>query len=126
MSKNIFQIELIFLSLLALFNCCSSSNENKINSDSEKILILTKDNIPLLQGAWGVDTNLTANFGIFPDSIYYPDPNLWYKYSINADTLIIYSNDISEDKILVTKLTKDSLVLKYLLINEVVSYSRRK
>jgi hypothetical protein len=126
MMKIILRIILINLSLLVFCNGCSSFNENKTNSDVEKILILTKSNISLLQGAWGIDPNLNANFGIYTDSIYYPDPDLWYKYSINADTLIIYSEINIEDKILVTKISKDSLVLKYLQVNEVVRYSRRK
>jgi hypothetical protein len=101
-------------------------NENEPKSDTGSNLILTKSNAALLQGAWGIDTNLNAIFGIYADSIYYPDPNSWFNYSINADTLIIYSGNKIEDKVLVTKITTDSLVLNYLRVNEVVRYSKRK
>jgi hypothetical protein len=122
-----FSISMIVLfPLLILCYCCNSSFEKKIKSTSENNLILTKSNISLLQGAWGLDTNLNASFGIYRDSIYYPDPNLWYKYSISADTLIIYSDQNIEDEILVIKITTDSLILKYLRENEVMRYSKRK
>ena len=80
----------------------------------------------MLKGAWGTDTNLNASFGIYSDSIYYPDPDLWYKYSINGDTIILYDGNNIENKMLVVSLTKDTLILKYLLVNEDIKYSKRK
>jgi len=124
--KNSLTLKLSVLVLLALCNSCNTLNENGIKSGPGTNLILTKSNISLLQGAWGTDTNLNATFGIYSDSIYYPDPNLWYKYSISADTLITYSGKNIEDKMLVTKITNDSLILKYLRVNEVMRYSKRK
>jgi len=116
----------ILVPLIALFIGCNTSNENNIKSNSGQNFIITKDNISFLQGAWGIDTNFNASFGIYSDSIYYPDPNLWYRFSIKGDTLITYSGKTIEDKMIVLNISKDSLTLKYLQVNEVIKYYKRK
>ena len=66
-----------------------------------------------IKGAWGNDKNGNAYFGIYDDSIYYPDPDLWYKYELISDTIIIYKEENMIEKIIILKLTNDSLVLFY-------------
>jgi len=65
-------------------------------------------------GAWGDDEIGNAQFDFYSDSIYYPDPNLWYKYNLNADTLIITKEDSYKEKIVINKISSDSMTLNYL------------
>ena len=79
-----------------------------------------------LLGAWGGDS-ITENayFAFFKDSIYYPDPNLTYKYIVKHDTLIIFTEENTQEKIIIRKISKDSLSLDYLDINQLETYKKR-
>lgn len=79
-----------------------------------------------LIGAYGGDEETeNAYFGIFEDSIYYPDPNLWIKYELKKDTIITTEDDYVE-KWLVLKLTTDSLVYFNFSYDMKVPLNRRK
>jgi len=68
---------IIILSSVLIF--CSFNQQNE-----EKELKITTSN---LIGAFGGDEETeNAYFGIYEDSIYYPDPNIWVKYELIGDT----------------------------------------
>ena len=76
--------------------------------------------------AWGNDAIGNAFFAFYEDSVYYPDPNLWYRYDIVGDTIRIFQEQNYIEKLLIKKLDKDSLVIEYLDLDLVKSYERRK
>ncbi|MFB6342774.1 hypothetical protein ACE1ET_13680 [Saccharicrinis sp. FJH62] len=76
---------------------------------------ISKEN---LFGAYGGDEETeNAYFGIYEDSIYYPDPDIWAKYELKGDTIVIINSDNSIEKLLILKLTTDSLIVNYLNYN---------
>lgn len=78
----------------------------------EERVKITKQN---LMGAYGGDEETeNAYFGIYKDSIYYPDSNIWVKYQLKGDTIVITNYDDSIEKLLILKLTTDSLVVNNL------------
>nr|WP_319401674.1 hypothetical protein [uncultured Carboxylicivirga sp.] len=71
-----------------------------------------KINIENLKGAYGGDVEIeNAYFGIYEDSIYYPDSDIWVKYQLKKDTIITTNSENYIEKFLILKLTSDSLVL---------------
>jgi hypothetical protein len=78
-------------------------------------------------GAWGDEVSTgNADFGVYKDSIYYPDPNIWYKYSLSNDTIILYRENGVIEKVLIKSVTNDSMILEYLDYQIYGSYRRRK
>lgn len=74
-----------------------------------KKLPINKNN---LIGAYGGDEETeNAYFGIFQDSIYYPDSDIWEQYELKGDTIIITNLDNKKEKNLILKLSTDSLVI---------------
>ena len=86
---------------------------DSINTTSVLINKKLKESEITIKGAWGNDENGNAYFGIYDDSIYYPDPDLWYKYELISDTIVIYKEENTIEKIQILKLSSDSLVLFY-------------
>lgn len=90
----------------------------------EKRLKITISN---LIGAFGGDEETeNAYFGIYEDSIYYPDSNIWVKYVLKDDTIISTDNDNFIEKFLIIKLTTDSLVVNNLNYDVEIHLNRRK
>ena len=75
--------------------------------------------------AWGNDELGNAYFAFYKDSIYYPDPNLWYKYDIAGDTIRIFKEENYIEKLLIKQLDQDSLIVEYLDYEVIESYERR-
>ena len=74
-----------------------------------KKLTINKNN---LIGAYGGDEETeNAYFGIFQDSIYYPDSDIWEQYELKGDTIIITNLENKKEKNLILKLSTDSLVI---------------
>ncbi len=86
---------------------------------------LEKDSYSSIIGAWGEDDIGNAEFAFYKDSLYYPDPNIWCRYKIVNDTILLQGNDGWIEKILILKVTKDSLRLNFLNYDEIDSYARR-
>ena len=117
-----------------LLNSCFIKSEQTSTNHIEKISVIERDlksveiedkNNSLL-GAWGNDELGNAVFAFYSDSIYYPDPNLTYKYDLNQDTLTIYKEDNNLERIKILKMTMDSLILNYLDYEIEVLYKKRK
>ena len=90
---------LIFSSFLYLF------------SQNAKEIFLSKT-IENLNGAYGGDEESeNAYFAIYTDSVYYPDSDNWVKLKLNHDTIFLTDNKECVEKLLIRKLTKDSLIL---------------
>lgn len=65
-----------------------------------------------LIGAYGGDEEAeNAYFGIYTDSVYYPDSDNWVELKLNHDTIFLTDNEDYVEKLLIRKLTKDSLIL---------------
>ena len=93
------------------------------NQKKEDDLKITKAN---LIGAYGGDEETeNAYFGIFEDSIYYPDSDVRAKYELKGDTIILTDSDNSIEKLLILKLTTDSLVLNNLQFDFILHLNRR-
>jgi len=103
-----------------------SSCNNSINESNAKKHITIENSSDVLDGIWGSNEKSNADFGIYGDSIYYVDPNLWYKISYSQDTLKIFQEDKFIEKILVQRVDKDSLILKYLDMDIIMRYKKRK
>jgi hypothetical protein len=114
---------LIFLTyLLIIISSCRNSNENNPLVKSHQIY-----KVEDILGAWGDDYSTgNADFGVYHDSIYYPDPNLWYKYTLKKDTIFLFRENNIVEKILIKSITKDSMTLEYLNYNVNGSYRRRQ
>ncbi len=124
MQINILSITLLIFTMISYGLCTTKDSKNirpnektyrvdsiNINTNQkEKEFKKTEINI---KGIWGHDENENAYFGIYDDSIYYPDPDLWYKYELNFDTLIIHKEDNNVEKIKIMQQTNDSLILYY-------------
>ena len=144
MNTKLFRITgLIFV--LAFFGCNSPKTEKSdIQQESEIISETDKPEIEQasdssmetekqidiernvsIQDAWGNDAIGNAFFAFYEDSVYYPDPNLWYQYDILGDTIRIFHDDNYIEKLLIKKLDKDSLVVEYLQLEMERSYHRR-
>ena len=91
-----------FLTIMILSSFCQKKEEK---------LKITKEN---LIGVYGNDETENAYFGIYEDSIYYPDPDIWAKYELKGDTIVITDYNNSIEKLLILKLTTDSLVVNIL------------
>lgn len=90
------------LILVLLF--CSFPQDKK-----EEHLNITIEN---LIGAYGGDEETeNAYFGIYKDSVYYPDSNLWSKLKLKGDTIILTDESNYVEKLLILKLTTDSLIV---------------
>jgi len=76
--------------------------------------------------AWGNDDNGNAIFAIYDDSIYYPDPNNWYKYELHNDTILIFQEDDYIEKLIVKNVDSDSMTLENLNYEMTFTYERRK
>lgn len=87
--------------------------------------LITNRNLRII-GAWGTDEIGNARFAFYSDSIYYPDPHISYKYEINYDTILIHRGDNFVQKMLILKLTPDSLFLSYPEYGLIDSLNRRK
>lgn len=93
------------------------------NQKKEETLKVTKTN---LIGAYGGDeVTENAYFGIFKDSIYYPDSDIWAKYELKGDTIILTESDNSVEKLLILKFTTDSLVMNNLQFDIILHLNRR-
>jgi hypothetical protein len=111
--------------LIVLFLILSSCN-NSINKSNAKKHITIGNTSNALDGVWSSNEKSNADFGIYGDSIFYVDPNLWYKISYIQDTLKIYKEDKYIERILVQRVDKDSLILKYIDIDIILRYKKRK
>jgi hypothetical protein len=118
-------IVLSWIIIQILFISCQNKTANKLSSNV-KIAVSVDSVINSLEGAWGVDSNRVANFAIYGDSIYYPDPNLKYKFSLIKDTLIINTGNGERQKIVISYLTNDSLILYYPNAERKIIYYKRK
>lgn len=76
--------------------------------------------------AWGNDELGNAYFAFYKDSIYYPDPNHWYRYDIVGDTIRIFKEENNIERLLIKQLDQDSLIVEYLDYEVIESYVRRK
>ncbi len=120
------QLILLFALILLLQISCNNPKPETYNKSNKEVTNKIEDSTNILiQGSWGSDENDNANFGIYKDSIYYPDPDTWLKISILNDTLFIHEDESNVEKALIMKLDEDSLLLNYLTINVVVGYARR-
>ncbi|MFB6340202.1 hypothetical protein ACE1ET_00690 [Saccharicrinis sp. FJH62] len=117
-SRLVKQVKIIFLigCIAIIFLAFDQNNETRLNTSKENLF-----------GAFGGDEETeNAYFGIFEDSIYYPDPDIWNKYELSGDTIIITTNENYVDKLLILKLTTDSLVVMDLRISLELHLNRRK
>lgn len=85
-----------------------------------------KESKSAIIGAWGEDDIGNAEFAFYNDSLYYPDPDTWYKYKIANDTIFIKRDSDWTEKVLIMRLTEDSLALKYLDYDKIRVYAKRK
>ena len=93
------------------------------NQKKEEVLKVTKTN---LIGAYGGDEETeNAYFGIFEDSVYYPDSDIWAKYELKGDTIILTEDDDSIEKLLILKFTTDSLIMNNLQLDIILHLNRR-
>lgn len=90
----------------------------------EETLKVTKTN--LIGSYGGNEETENAYFGIFKDSIYYPDSDIWAKYELKGDTIILTESDNSIEKLLILKFTTDSLVMNNLQFDLILHLNRRK
>ena len=79
-----------------------------------------------LLGSWGNDDLGNAIFAFYTDSIYYPDANLRYKYSINSDTILIEKEDKYIEKIRLLDINDEALKLEYIDYEIIETYDKRK
>jgi hypothetical protein len=94
-----------------------------IQQKEEKLKITIEN----LVGAYGGDEETeNAYWGIYEDSIYYPDSDIWAKYRLKGDTIVITNNDNSVEKLLILKLTTDSLIVNNLNYDIENHLNRRK
>jgi hypothetical protein len=110
----------LLVAIPSLYSCLVKNNSISKNSLSTQI----ENN--LLKGAWGNNISGNADFAFYCDSIYYPDPNISYKYTIVKDTITIFVEDNKVLKILILKNTIDSLILNYQDPNIIMRYGKRK
>jgi hypothetical protein len=109
---------IILILPIILLSACGQSNQKNLNNQDYKI--------EEILGAWGDDASTgNADFDIYHDSIYYPDPNLWYKYSLNHDTILLFRENNVIEKVLIKNITKDSMTLEYLDYQIIGTYRRR-
>jgi len=111
-------ILLIITTLFIVVSCDQSTKTKK-----EKIKKINKEDII---DAWGNDENENAVFAIYDDSIYYPDPNNWYRYELHDDTILIFEEDNYIMKMVVKRVDSDSLTLENLNYGITHTYERRK
>ena len=117
--RGVFVVVVLFI--FQVFISCQNSNDK-----SYKETRLTSQRDVILEGTWGSDNNGNAQFAFYGDSIYYPDPNTMYKFTVKKDTLLIFREEKWIEKVLILSYTSDSLILKYLLGNEIISYEKRE
>ena len=79
-----------------------------------------------IQGAWGNDELGNALFAFYPDSIYYPDDNLRYKYSIKNDTIMIQLEDNLVEKIKIIEISDGTLKLNYIEYDKILIVDKRE
>lgn len=92
-----------------------NDKRHSINSKLEKLI-----------GVWGEDEIGNAQFAFYVDSIYYPDPNLWCKYKVVNDTILIQRDNNWIEKVLILSVNEDSLKLNYLDYDDIEIYEKRK
>ncbi|NOU45431.1 MAG: hypothetical protein HOO86_00025 [Bacteroidales bacterium] len=105
--------------LFSILILCSFNQQKE-----EKELKITTSN---LIGTFGGDEETeNAYFGIYEDSIYYPDLNIWVKYELISDTILTTDRENYIEKLLILKLTTDSLVVNNLNYDVKIHLNRRK
>jgi len=103
-------------------------NEIKLNFKNGIVTDVYQQN-PIkdkLLGAWGNDELGNAVFAFYPDSMYYPDANLWYKYSIISDTIRIEKENKNIEKVQVVEINDETVKLNYLDYEIIETYNKRK
>ena len=119
----------VITSTLILLGSCSNpkkgAKKENILEEKPKIENSSKDDNSII-GLWGNDEVGNAMFAFYPDSIYYPDPNLTYKYDLIEDTIVIYKEDNYVEKIKIIGITKDSLYLHFIDYEVDGSFEKRK
>jgi hypothetical protein len=110
-------ILMIFVAFIVL--SCSQSTKTK---KEEKNKVNKEDIID----AWGNDENENAIFAFYDDSIYYPDPNNWYRYEMHNDTILIFQEDNYILRLVVKSIDSDSMTLENLNYGVTHTYERRK
>lgn len=112
--KSMKFIALAFLVSLT-FNPTSQKKEKKL-----------KINIINLKGAYGGDEETeNAYFGIYDDTIYYPDSNVSVSYKLKKDSIITKDDENYIEKYLILKLTTDSLILHHINLDINLHLNRR-
>ena len=115
------KIKIIKSIIVSFFTNVILSSFNQLKEERLKI---TVEN---LVGAYGGDEKTeNAYFGIYEDSIYYPDSDIWAKYKLKDNTIVITKNNNSVEKLLILKLTTDSLVVNNLNYDIENHLNRRK
>ena len=112
------KILLVTTTLFIVVSCGQTTKTKK-----EETIKINKSEII---DAWGNDENENAAFAIYDDSIYYPDPNSWYRYELHDDTILIFQEDNYIVKMVVKRVDSDSLTLENLNYGMIHSYERRK
>lgn len=104
----------VMILVLVVF-CSFTQQEKKLNVSMENLL-----------GSYGGNEE-TENtyFGIFEDGIYYPDSDVWEKYHLSGDTIICTQESGDKGKLLILKLSSDSLVIKNLDMDMELRLNRR-
>ncbi len=111
------QTKILISLLLFMLILCSFS---QIKEEKLKITIEN------LKGAYGGDEETeNAYFGIYDEKIYYPDPDIWIKFELKKDTIITSDSDNYIEKLLILKLTTDSLILHNLNYDVIIPLNRR-
>lgn len=104
--------------------------ENKIEIELQNGLVtsisIKEQGKNKILGAWGNDELDNALFAFYPDSIYYPDENLLYKYSMSSDTIMIQLENKLIEKIQILEITDKSLKLNYIHYNKVQIVNKRE
>lgn len=104
--------------------------ENQIDIELQKGLVknifIKEQGKNKILGSWGNDELGNALFAFYPDSIYYPNENLRYKYSMKSDTIIIKLEDKLIEKVQILEITDKSLKLNYLNYDKVQIVNKRE
>ncbi|HTA83246.1 MAG TPA: hypothetical protein VK783_09945 [Bacteroidia bacterium] len=115
-----------FSSVLLLANCCILvACKNKPAIIGVQPPLNTKTAMSLLDGSWFDKNSENAEFYIVDDSLQFIDDLKREKYVVNADTFILFTKNPFE-KMIILKLTRDSLIEEGVVTHEIDRYWKAK
>lgn len=120
--KNFIRLVVILIVSIISISCVRNTRDIKdlIKNQNSNI------NVDLFNGAWRHDENENAIFGVFGDSLYYPDSDMWYRYEIYSDSLFIIHNDGYIEKAQILELNNNILILNYFKYDLIDTLRKRK